>query len=83
LPTLGYSRQSNRKAGEGSKHPDRNDQFEHINTAPWSLTLDARRLDDWPPLLDFSLVIGGERLRILILARRNLLADINEPLADA
>ena len=30
-PTLGYSRQSNRKADEGSKHPDRNAQFEHIN----------------------------------------------------
>src|SRR5207237_9995686 len=26
-PTLGYSRQSNRKADEGSKHPDRNAQF--------------------------------------------------------
>ena len=32
LPTLGYSRQTNRKADEGSKHPDRNAQFEHINT---------------------------------------------------
>lgn len=31
LPVLGYSRQSNRKADEGSKHPDRNAQFEHIN----------------------------------------------------
>jgi hypothetical protein len=31
LPTLGYSRQANRKADEGSKHPDRNAQFEHIN----------------------------------------------------
>src|SRR5437588_3820144 len=31
LPTLGYSRQSNRKSNEGSKHPDRNAQFEHIN----------------------------------------------------
>jgi len=31
LPTLGYSRQSNRKTDEGSKHPDRNAQFEHIN----------------------------------------------------
>src|SRR3954451_23828621 len=29
LPTLGYSRQSNRKVDEGSKHPDRNAQFEH------------------------------------------------------
>ena len=31
LPTLGYSRQSNRKADEGSKNPDRDAQFEHIN----------------------------------------------------
>jgi hypothetical protein len=28
---LGFSRQFNRKAEEGSKHPDRNAQFEHIN----------------------------------------------------
>ena len=28
---LGFSRQHNRKADEGSKHPDRNAQFEHIN----------------------------------------------------
>ena len=28
---LGYSRQVNRKAGEGSSHPDRDAQFEHIN----------------------------------------------------
>jgi len=27
LPVLGYSRQSNRSADEGSKHPDRNAQF--------------------------------------------------------
>ena len=31
LPSLGYRRQLNRKADEGSKHPDRNAQFEHIN----------------------------------------------------
>src|SRR5208282_2323241 len=31
LPTLGYSRQTNRKAEEGAKHPDRDAQFEHIN----------------------------------------------------
>jgi len=31
LNNLGFSRQSNRKANEGSKHPDRNAQFEHIN----------------------------------------------------
>src|SRR6266545_1977054 len=31
LVRLGYSRQSNRKADEGSKRPDRNAQFEHIN----------------------------------------------------
>lgn len=28
---LGYSLQANRKRVEGSQHPDRNDQFEHIN----------------------------------------------------
>jgi Rhodopirellula transposase DDE domain len=31
LVKLGYSRQHNRKADEGSRHPDRNAQFEHIN----------------------------------------------------
>ena len=30
---LGYSRQVNRKAEEGTNHPDRNAQFEHINAA--------------------------------------------------
>jgi Rhodopirellula transposase DDE domain len=32
LVKLGFSRQLNRKTDEGSKHPDRNAQFEHINT---------------------------------------------------
>ncbi len=32
LAKLGFSRQFNRKADEGSKHPDRNAQFEYINT---------------------------------------------------
>ena len=31
LVKLGFSRQFNRKADEGSKHPDRNAQFEHIS----------------------------------------------------
>ena len=31
LTQLGFSRQANRKADEGSRHPDRNAQFEHIN----------------------------------------------------
>ncbi|MFQ6611140.1 MAG: hypothetical protein ACE5D7_10150 [Fidelibacterota bacterium] len=31
LHELGYSLQSNRKTLEGSSHPDRNQQFEHIN----------------------------------------------------
>ena len=30
LVKLGFSRQSNRKADEGSKHPDRNAQFDYI-----------------------------------------------------
>ena len=32
LAKLGFSRQTNRKTDEGSRHPDRNAQFEHINT---------------------------------------------------
>ena len=32
LDKLEFSRQGNRKADEGSRHPDRNAQFEHINT---------------------------------------------------
>jgi hypothetical protein len=31
LPKLEFCRQANRKADEGSRHPDRNAQFEHIN----------------------------------------------------
>ncbi len=33
LHEMGYSLQANRKVLEGTSHPDRNDQFEHINTA--------------------------------------------------
>ena len=32
LPKMGFRRHANRKADEGSRHPDRNAQFEHINT---------------------------------------------------
>ena len=32
LRQLGFSRQANRKTDEGSRHPDRDAQFEHINT---------------------------------------------------
>ena len=32
LHALGYSLQGNRKTVEGKQHPDRNAQFEHINT---------------------------------------------------
>jgi hypothetical protein len=31
VTNLGFSRQSNRKADEGTNHPDRNVQFEYIN----------------------------------------------------
>ena len=33
LHELGYSLQANRKTLEGSTHPDRNAQFEHLNRA--------------------------------------------------
>ncbi len=38
LHRLGYSLQANRKTKEGSSHPDRNEQFEHLNgKVKWSL----------------------------------------------
>src|SRR5262249_56771244 len=45
-----------------------------------SLCLDVRRLDDRPPLLDLGAVMGEQRLRGLILARGNLLAELSETL---
>src|SRR5262249_54866831 len=38
--------------------------------------LDARRLDDRPPFLDFSLLIGAKRLRRLLLAREDILREL-------
>ena len=42
LHAMGYSLQANRKTREGSSHPDRNAQFEHINARATSF-LKARR----------------------------------------
>src|SRR5262245_15958956 len=50
---------------------------------PVSFPLNFCRLQDRPPLLDFGFVEGRERLRILLLAGRKLLAQIGEPLPDA
>jgi hypothetical protein len=35
LTEIDYSRQVNRKADEGTTHPDRNAQFEYINAGNW------------------------------------------------
>src|SRR6266516_3016031 len=44
--------------------------------------LDVGRPDDRPPLLDLGLVVSGERRRRLLLALRDHLAEIGEPLPD-
>src|SRR6266567_3004483 len=46
LPTLGYSRQSNRKADEGSKHPDRNAQFAVASIRRWLGVMGRERYPD-------------------------------------
>ncbi len=46
LAKLGFSRQSNRKADEGSHHPDRNAQFEHINARVVAAQALARQLQE-------------------------------------
>src|SRR5258708_35342888 len=69
------------------------DSLKVARTSPWndgfgwlgtcnSLRFDVRRLDDRPPLLDFGLVKGGERLGRLPLARKDLLAKIGEARTD-
>src|SRR5499427_10165007 len=57
--------------------------LEMPNDEPDLFSLDVRGFEDRPPLLDLGAVVGRERLRILILARRNFLAEIGEPLAHA
>src|SRR5215207_1912224 len=45
------------------------------------LRLDAGGFDDRMPLFDFGLVIGVERFRRLLIDRRDVLAQLNQPLA--
>src|SRR5262249_59415654 len=47
-----------------------------------SFSLDVRRSDDRPPLLDLGLLEGAERRRRLLLCRRNLLSHLDQPLAQ-
>src|SRR5499426_2007578 len=48
--------------------------------APASFRLDVSPLDDRPPLLDLGLVKSAERLRRLLLARGDHVAELGEPL---
>ena len=49
LHDAGYSLQSNRKTREGSSHPDRNAQFEHINERVRMFQCQASRSSRWTP----------------------------------
>src|SRR5262245_65073613 len=51
-----------------------------LTGASASFRLDVSRLDDRPPLLDLGLVKSAERLRRLLLARRDHVAELGEPL---
>src|SRR5262245_12062973 len=46
------------------------------------LRFQVRCPDDRPPLLGLSLVVCGQRLRRLLLARPDLLPDVAKPLPD-
>src|SRR5262245_30391221 len=41
--------------------------------------LNAGRLDEWPPFLDFRVLKQAQRLRCLLTPRKNLLPEIGEP----
>ena len=55
--------------------------MESLAGTPRSFRPYPRCLDDRPPLFDPGPVQGGERLRRLLLAWENLLAEIGEPCA--
>jgi DDE family transposase len=63
LVKLGFSRQSTRKADEGSKHPDRNAQFEYINAkaiaAQLGKVVPYPRAGAGPPRGRLSWVLSG------------------------
>src|SRR6478735_10039260 len=50
---------------------------------PGSFPLDVSRFDDRPPLLGLRFLVGVERLRRLQIARRDLLAEVDEFLLEA
>src|SRR5215510_14453408 len=50
----------------------------NVRRGPALLRLDVGRPDDRPPLIDLRLVVGIERLRRLLFARRKLHADVSE-----
>src|SRR5437773_2950036 len=52
----------------------------HFNLC--SLGLDSRGLDEGPPLLDLRLVMRAERSSGLLVWRRDVLAQVLEPLAN-
>ncbi|HXZ16494.1 MAG TPA: hypothetical protein VEH77_11070 [Roseiarcus sp.] len=68
LLKLGFSRQGNRKADEGSKHPDRDAQFESINATVVSaqgrgrpvVSVDTRRRS-WSAISRTGARIAGPR----------------------
>src|SRR5205814_5304029 len=49
---------------------------------PSSVRRDPRRLDDRPPFVDLGLLEGGQRLRRKLLARENILREIDQLLPD-
>src|SRR3981081_3749367 len=67
-------------SGQGNLSADR---YNRSCAAELSLSLDVRRLDDRPPLLDLGRVVGAQGLRCLLFARENLLAGVGQPLAHA
>src|SRR5688572_2775509 len=61
-----------------SQHHSKWISLETAAPASGSLHLDSCRLDDRPPLLDLGLVVSAMRLRRLLVAREDALAEIGE-----
>ena len=68
-------------AATGCADPQQKSTDGQCYRAKDSFSLDACGLDDGPPLLDLGLLESAQRLGGLLLALRNTLSEIGEPLA--
>src|SRR5208282_3829837 len=75
LVKLGFSRQFNRKSHEGSKHPDRDAQFEHINAKVVAAQADYQPVISVDTKKESDSFFGPVRVEVVRFSAVAMLAD--------